>query len=246
MVRHSSQVDGYPSARQGDLLLALMRLKAKKPLVVSMGDVAGSGGYYVACGADTIFADETTITGSIGVVAARLSLEPLLARLGVVTETIRRGAHAGLLSPGLPLTEDERAALSRELDATYKGFVGIVARGRKMPEAEVEALARGRVYTGKDALAAGLVDGVGGIVAAVAEVRKSLPKVVRDRIEPRLIRLPRRSVPLPEAPKEGEAGRRAARALLGSLLPDGERALLELASTGERVLALFTGFARFR
>ena len=110
-----------------------------------------------------------------------------------------------------------------------------------MSEEEVERLAQGRVYSGRDALANGLVDALGGFEEAMREVRKLLPEDVRDRVEPRVVRLPRRPVPLLDPPTEGEAGRRAAWAILSALVPDGERALAMLAATGERVLALWTG-----
>jgi protease-4 len=226
----------------------IVQLAREKPVVACMANVAASGGYYVAAPAHRVVCEATTITGSIGVVAARLSIAPLLSRLGIVTESLRKGARAGLLSAGQPLNDDERGALSRELDATYRAFVGVVARGRKMSEDDLEPLARGRVYTGKDALSVGLVDALGGFGQAMTEIRKLLPppaRVLRDRIEPRVIRLPRRSLPTLDPPTEGEAGRRAAHALLGALLaplPRGERALIELATAGERVVALFTGF----
>jgi protease-4 len=228
----------------------IAQLARDKPVVACMANVAASGGYYVAAPAHRIVCEPTTITGSIGVVAARLSVEPLLARLGITTEAVRRGARAGLLSNALPLSEDERAALTREIEATYGAFVGVVAAGRKMAPERVEELARGRVWVGKDALASGLVDALGGFDVAMEEVRRLLPAKVRDRVERHVMRLPRQHVPLLDPPSGarpaagdvgGEAGRRAVSALLGAFLPEGERTLVELAAAGERVLALFTG-----
>jgi protease-4 len=219
----------------------IVQLAREKPVVACMANVAASGGYYVAAPAHKIVCEPVTITGSIGVVGARLTLGPLMAKLGITTETVQRGARAGLLSPGAPLTEDERAALMRELEATYRTFVRVVAQGRKMKVDEVEPLARGRVYTGEDAKAAGLVDVLGGFDVALREVRALIPAEVRDDCEPHVFRAPRRALPIMEPPAEGEAGRRAASLMLGSLLPAPERMIVELAAMGDRVLALWTG-----
>ena len=101
---------------------------------------------------------------------------------------MQRGARAGLLSASAPLSEDERTALMRELEATYRTFVRVVAQGRKMKVDEVEPLARGRVYTGEDAKAAGLVDVLGGFDVALRELRAMLPVELRDAAEPHVLR----------------------------------------------------------
>jgi protease-4 len=209
----------------------IAQLAREKPVVACMANVAASGGYYVAAPARRIVCEPTTVTGSIGVVAARLTLNPLLERLGITTETIRRGAHAGLLGVSTRLGEDERAALRRELDATYKTFVGIVARGRNMPEDRVEPLARGRVYTGADAHAAGLVDTLGGFDAALREVKALLPAPIRDRVVVLAAHPPRKDVPPLDPPS-----------VLASFLPLPERSMFELAAQGERILALLVSF----
>jgi protease-4 len=219
----------------------IVQLAREKPVVCCMANVAASGGYYVAAPAHKIVCEAVTITGSIGVVGTRLTMEPLMAKLGITTETVQRGARAGLLSPSAPLSEDERAALMRELEATYKTFVRVVAQGRKMKVDEVEPLARGRVYTGEDAKAAGLVDVLGGFDVALRELRAMLPAELRDQAEPHVVRSPRRALPLMEPPVEGEAGRRAASAILAALLPMPERVVVELAANGDRVLALWMG-----
>lgn len=180
----------------------LEQLAAEKPLIACFSNVAASGGYYVAAAAHTIFARPTTITGSIGVIAARVVLEPLLARAGVVTEIVKRGAHARMLNPTLPFDDDEKAALEREIRGIYKAFVAVVARGRKRDVGEIERVAQGRVWTGKDALANGLVDRLGGFEDAIAEIRartgsagaRAVPVVVRSR---------RRSLPIhpPRSPQ---------------------------------------------
>lgn len=213
----------------------IAQLAREKPVVACMANVAASGGYYVSAPARRIVCEPTTVTGSIGVVAARLTLDPLLDKLGITTETLRRGAHAGLLGGSTRLDEDERAALRRELDATYRTFVSIVARGRSMPEDRVESLARGRVYTGADAHAAGLVDVLGGFDTAVRELRSLLPEELRDRVVVAAAKVPRKEVPPLDPPS-------AAASLFASLLPAPERSLFELAARGERIVALLVSF----
>ncbi|RME23857.1 MAG: signal peptide peptidase SppA [Deltaproteobacteria bacterium] len=152
---------------------ATQRLRqAGKPLIVSMGGVAASGGYYVAAGADTIFAEPTTITGSIGVYGGKLSFGDLMDRLGLRTEIISRGRHAAMDSPSRPMDASELAALERLVDATYDQFKERVATGRGMPPDRVEELARGRVWSGRQAWQHGLVDELGGFDAAIAAARR--------------------------------------------------------------------------
>ncbi|MDB4944808.1 MAG: Protease [Labilithrix sp.] len=217
----------------------IVQLAREKPVVACMANVAASGGYYVAAPAHKIVCEPVSITGSIGVVGARLTAEPLMAKLGITTETVQRGARASLLSGSKPLTEDERAALMRSLESTYKTFVRVVAQGRKMKVEDVEPLARGRVYTGEDAQALGLVDVLGGFDVALREVEAMLPAELRGRTEARVLRAPRNPLPILEPPSEGEAGRRAA-SLVASLLPQPARTVVALAANGETVLALWT------
>jgi protease-4 len=212
----------------------LVQLAAEKPLVACMGDVAASGGYYVSVAAHEIVAQPTTVTGSIGVVAARLVIEPLLARFGVVTEVLHRGANARLLDPLLPLGEGDRRALERELERTYRAFVGVVATGRKRPTEEIEALAQGRVWIGADAHARGLVDRLGGFEDALEAVRSRVGRGA-DRLRVVVLRPPRAPFPVLDPPE-----RKAARGMaeLAGLVADalGVDASL-LALRGERVLA---------
>jgi protease-4 len=223
------------SALASDLMHhEIEQLAREKPLVVCMGNVAASGGYYVAAPAACIVARPTTVTGSIGVVAARFSIEALLTRLGVSTEVVEKGRRAALASPSGPLDDDARSAVQRELDATYRAFVGVVASGRKMQEADVERAARGRVYTGADALEAKLVDVLGGFETALEEVKRRLAVSVRERVQVRLVRPPRQPLPALEPPPAKEA----VWSFALSLLPAHERVVAELAVSGERVLAL--------
>lgn len=189
----------------------LAALAAEKPLVACMGDVAASGGYYVAVAAHAIVAQPTTITGSIGVIGARVILEPLLGRLGVTTELVARGAHARLLDPLLPLDADDKAAIDREIARTYQGFLQVVAEGRKRSVDSVAQVAEGRVWSGKDALAQGLVDQLGGFEDALGVVRARLGRgAERLRVVP--LRGPRRGFPVLDPPEK-----KAARALAASL-----------------------------
>jgi protease IV len=149
-----------------------------KPVVVSMGDIAASGGYYIACPAEVIVALPATLTGSIGVLGGKLVVDGLMERIGVSTGSVQRGARALMYSPRRGFSEDERARFASTIDAIYNDFVGKVAAGRRRPVAEVEAVARGRVWTGRDALEAGLVDELGALRDAVriARERADLPE----------------------------------------------------------------------
>jgi protease-4 len=138
-----------------------------KPVVVSMGDVAGSGGYYVAAAADKIVAEPATLTGSIGVLAGKLVVADLLKKVGVSTDSAQIGANAAMFSPTENFSARAHSRLEAFLDETYKGFKDHVATGRHMSPEEVEAVAKGRVWSGEDAKARGLVDELGGYQAAI-------------------------------------------------------------------------------
>ncbi|MGA8399983.1 MAG: signal peptide peptidase SppA [Stellaceae bacterium] len=140
--------------------------RAGKPVIVSMGDVAGSGGYYVAAPADKIVAEPATLTGSIGVIAGKLVLGGLMQKLGVTTDSAERGANSGMFSAVDDFTWGERQRLEAELDSTYAGFKNRVATGRHLNADQVEALAKGRVWSGADAKDKGLVDALGGYETA--------------------------------------------------------------------------------
>lgn len=143
-----------------------------KPVVVSMGDVAASGGYYLATGADWIVAQPGTITGSIGVFAGKLVLAEAKRRVGISTDEVHEGRNALITSPNTPFSPSERERFAAFLDAIYADFVASVAEGRSMPLEAVEEVARGRIWTGADARAAGLVDALGGFPEALAAARE--------------------------------------------------------------------------
>ncbi|MCU0314550.1 MAG: S49 family peptidase, partial [Solirubrobacteraceae bacterium] len=153
---------------------ATVRLKREtgKPLVVSMGRTAASGGYHLAIDADRILADRFTRTGSIGVVFASPSLEGFYARRGVRQDVFQRGEWMGAFSPGKDWDPAFQASADSAIGRSYRSFVRKVAAGRKLSFEQADAVAQGRVWMGEDALARGLVDGIGGLEDAVAEARR--------------------------------------------------------------------------
>jgi len=161
------------SALASDLILRRIALLVeRKPVVVSMSDLAASGGYYISSRASRIVAEAGTLTGSIGVVTGKLATGRFQQdKLGVTHDVLRRGAHAGLYSSLTPFDDEQRAVVERQLGDVYRRFLDHVAAGRKLPRARVEALAQGRVWAGEDARALGLVDELGGLDAAVAAAR---------------------------------------------------------------------------
>jgi protease-4 len=136
-----------------------------------MGAVAASGGYYVSMGADAIVANPGTITGSIGVVTGKLVARELKDRLGVGSDSVRTNANADAWSPNAPFTDAQQAHVEAEADLFYADFVERVAAGRGLSVKDVEAVARGRVWTGADAKEHGLVDELGGLRTAVTRAK---------------------------------------------------------------------------
>lgn len=152
---------------------AVKRARAKKPVVVYMGSVAASGGYYVACGSKWIVANETTFTGSIGVIMQAINYEALMGKVGVSTITFKSGKMKDMLSGSRQPTDEEKAYLQALIMQTYGKFVGIVARERNLPEQELrDGIADGRVVSGTDALAAKLVDQLGEVDDAYAKAKE--------------------------------------------------------------------------
>lgn len=164
--------------------------EAGKPVYVSMGDVAASGGYYIACAADRIFADDSTITGSIGVIVNTADLSGLYRKIGVNPETIKSGKFKDIGSPDRPLTPEERQILQGIVDSAFERFVRAVAEGRKMPVEQVRKLADGRIFTGSQALRHKLVDEIGGLRDATLAASRAggIPG------EPRVVEYGRRSL----------------------------------------------------
>jgi protease IV len=150
---------------------AVRRARGKKPVVASLGAAAASGGYYVASAADEIWADPSTVTGSIGIFFGKVDVSGLADRVGVNVEQLTRGERAGAQSIWRPYTEDERAVLQAKILLWYKLFLRRVAEGRGMEPKAVHAVAQGRVWSGDSAVRQGLVDHLGGFGAALARAR---------------------------------------------------------------------------
>jgi protease-4 len=168
--------------------------KSKKPVVASMSDMAGSGGYYICMGADKIFAEPGTLTGSIGVVGGKIALGGLYDKVGVTTDTITRGANAGLFSTTTPFTDSERKAMKDLMQETYaqflnKAILGRTKAGKKMIVADLEVLAGGRIWTGRQAKANGLIDELGTLDDAIAAAWKLAG--MSSSVEPELLGLPK-------------------------------------------------------
>ena len=155
-----------------DMWRAMNQLAAKKPVVISMGDEAASGGYYMAMTGSPIIAYPATVTGSIGVVFGKPNLHGLYDKLGITKETVSRGKFALIDSDYSSLTPDGRAKLKEGIDATYEDFLSKVSAARKKPVSEIDTVAQGRVWLGGQAKDRGLVDDLGGIDLAVTKVRQ--------------------------------------------------------------------------
>ncbi len=162
------------SAAGSDLVWRAVRQARErgKPVVVSMGDVAGSGGYYVAMGADAIVAEPATITGSIGVVFAKFNLSRLLADVGVKLEYVKSAGISDAFSISRGMTEEELAQLNDAVGELYGNFTAKVSEGRRLDPERTEALARGRVWSGVAAKERGLVDDLGGLARAIEIARE--------------------------------------------------------------------------
>jgi len=191
----------------------LERIQAKKPVVVLMGNVAASGGYYVSAPASHVVARRNTVTGSIGVLTVRPVASGLYKKLGINPASVDRGARAGLLDPSRLPTPDERRVLERQIRLVYDEFKDRVSRGRKMELLDLEKIAGGRVWTGEEALEIGLVDELGGFREAL---RKAVELGGIERDPPGvLVKIsgPRSGRPAPGNPVEaardavGEMGR---------------------------------------
>lgn len=163
------------SALASDLVWrATQKVREKKPLVVSMSDAAASGGYYIACAADAIVAEPGTLTGSIGVFTAHLSMERLLQKAGVGTALLTRGTYAGYDRLSRPLSAEGREKAHAAIAGIYEIFTRKVAQGRNLPPERVNEIGRGRVWTGAQAKELGLVDELGGMIQAMAVVKQRL------------------------------------------------------------------------
>ncbi|RKZ02125.1 MAG: signal peptide peptidase SppA [Candidatus Hydrothermota bacterium] len=176
-----------------EILNALKRIQARgKPVVVSMGNVAASGGYYIACHADKIVATPGTLTGSIGVIMELPDVSELMDKVGIRVNVIKSSNYKDIGSPFRPMNPDERRLLKDIVDEVYNDFVDLVAEGRNLPRDSVEKIADGRILTGKQAYEYGLVDTLGDFLTAY-NIAKSLANL---RGKPPLKRPKRRRVTL--------------------------------------------------
>ena len=147
----------------------VVELKAKKPIVVSMGNYAASGGYYISCAANKIVAERTTLTGSIGVFGVVRNFTGTFDKVGVTTDIVKTNTFADLGDISRPMREDEKALIQRGVEQTYDLFLTRCADGRGMTKAEIDSIGQGRVWTGEQALERGLVDQLGGMDDAIKE-----------------------------------------------------------------------------
>lgn len=168
-----SSPGGSPEASEQILAAVRAAKAAGKPVVVSMGDYAASGGYWISSEANWIVAQPTTLTGSIGVFGGKFVLADALGRFGVDMRNLSIGGdYAGAFSPSEPFTAEQRAAFAASIDRTYEEFIARVSTGRRLPPARVREIARGRVWTGAQARELGLVDQLGGLEEAIAKARQ--------------------------------------------------------------------------
>ncbi len=194
---------GGSASASEDILDALSRLKEKKPLVVSMGEVAGSGGYWIACRGERLFAHHSTLTGSIGVISIFFYLEKFLKKHGVTVSSLKSGPYADLGSVLHSMDKKEREIIDAEIERVYQLFLERVAEGRGSLVPKIDALAKGRVWAGESARAHGLVDEIGGIEAALAYLKGKLelprvkvefyPRIKHSFLEKQLMRSQSRS-----------------------------------------------------
>lgn len=154
----------------------------KKPVIVSMGNLAASGGYFIAMPADRIFADGATITGSIGVFSGKIVIDQALAKLEIGHEQVTMGESAGMFSATRDFSGRDLTRLNEMVDATYADFTGKAAQGRGKSQAEIEAVAKGRVWSGADAVKNGLVDEQGGFLKALDHVKTKIGLQPEDQV----------------------------------------------------------------
>lgn len=159
------------SAEIHDRLLKLKK-ETKKPIYVSMGSMAASGGYYISTAGDKIFASPETITGSLGVIMQSLNYEGLAKKYGVELVTIKSGPYKDIMNPARKMTEEEKEILQQLIRNSYEGFVKVISEGRHLPESEVRKIADGRIYDGRQAKQLKLIDEFGYLDDTIAALKK--------------------------------------------------------------------------
>ncbi len=222
------------SATASDTIWRSVRLLVEaKPVVAAFGDVAASGGYYIGVACNEIFAQQGTITGSIGVVGGKPVVGGLMDKLGVSSEVVTQSPMADMFSLYRPFTPEQRLRFRASLDRFYRTFVDRVSAGRRAPFDAVEVHARGRVWTGAAALERGLVDRIGGVGDALARVRVLTGSAAVRRVDVRILpRVPLLTRLVRRALGRGALGGAATAAALEGLVTSGQRAALrDLGST---------------
>ncbi|MCI2424844.1 signal peptide peptidase SppA [Candidatus Acetothermia bacterium] len=178
---------GGSASASAHLAEELLKLKEKKPLFVSQGGVAGSGGYFLSYPGDKIFSHTTTITGSIGVIGASFYFKAVYDKIGLTHSTLKKGPHADLFSVTRRRSDIERAIIDGQIEAMYQNFITRVSSGRKMSINEVDKIGQGRIWSGEDAKELGLVDETGGLLVALKAMGKELGvKKITAEIFPKL------------------------------------------------------------
>lgn len=215
------------SALSSDLIWReLELLKKEKPFVVSFGNVAASGGYYIACGADKIYAQENTITGSIGVFGMLPNAEEAARNMGITSEVVSTNKHSFDFSLIKGASPEIKELILKGVEGIYKTFVDRVAEGRKMKFVDVDAIGQGRVWAGKDAIDIGLVDELGGLQDAISYVAKTI-ELDNYRV-----------VSYPEKEDEFEK-------IMKSLSTEARQSLLKL-EIGEEAYKIYSNYSRFK
>lgn len=205
------------SAIASDVIWREVQLtRAAKPVIASMSDVAASGGYYIAMPAHKIVAEPATLTGSIGVVLVKFVIDGTLKNLGMNMEGVSQGRYANLYSPIRPFNPEEKAKVLEQMQATYDAFVEKAAAGRQTTPEEIDAVAQGRVWTGQQAKAIGLIDELGGLATALA-LAKDQAKISRDTEVELVVYPPKKSLyeSLADPFGAGATGSAALASLLG-------------------------------
>jgi len=177
-----------------ELYEEVRKLRGKKPVVASMGAVAASGGYYIACGAQKIYANPGTITGSIGVLMQFVNVQDLIEKIGVRGMVVKSGAFKDMGSPIRRMTPEERRLLQAVIDNVHGQFVEAVAAGRGLDGRRVAAMADGRIFSGEQAKELGLVDALGNLQDAVAEAGR----MAKIEGEPRVVTPPKKRLSILE------------------------------------------------
>ncbi|BCB05252.1 signal peptide peptidase SppA [Bacillus sp. KH172YL63] len=172
ILKVNSPGGGVVESAQIHSKLEEIKEKTKKPIYVSMGGTAASGGYYISAPATKIFASKETLTGSLGVIMQGINYSELAEKYGVDFVTIKSGPYKDIMSPTRKMTEDERKIIQSMIDNSYEGFVDVIASGRNMSEAEVKKIADGRVYDGIQAKEINLIDEFGYVEDVIEAMKK--------------------------------------------------------------------------